>query len=94
MQHTVKVAGEGSGLAVTTMHDVGVTFDATLLDGEILATGGAGVNFAIVDDNVGVETAMRAHGQSVSPGLHHRSLRPFLHRLAGLGGHRPRHEKG
>jgi hypothetical protein len=50
MRHQVKVAGDASSLTITTMHDIGNTFDPLFVTPELY--GISGLSFAVVDDQV------------------------------------------
>ena len=68
MKHKVTVAGEGSGISVTTMHDSGNPFDRTFASSELF--GSSGVNFAIVDGYSTIEASLRGRGQFIQPGMY------------------------
>ena len=62
----VKVAGDASSLTITTMHDIGNTFDPLFASSDLV--GISGLNFAVVDDQVTPQAAMASRAMSVSPG--------------------------
>ena len=68
MKHKVTVAGEGSGISVTTMHDSGNPFDRTFASSELF--GSSGVNFAVVDGYSTIEASLRGRGQFIQPGMY------------------------
>ena len=65
-RHQVKVAGDASSLTITTMHDIGNSFDPLFVSPDIY--GVSGINFAIVDDQVTPQAAMAGRAMSVLPG--------------------------
>ena len=62
----IKVAGDASSLTITTMHDIGNTFDPLFVSSDLY--GVSGLNFAIVDDQVTPQAAMASRAMSVLPG--------------------------
>ena len=67
MRHEVKVAGDASSLTITTMHDIGNTFDPLFVSSDLF--GVSGLNFAVVDDQVTPQAAMAGRAMSVLPGI-------------------------
>ncbi len=63
---TVTGAGENNGLQVVTVHEDANLFDSAITSEDILGTNG--VNFAVVDSETSVVTALRTRGQSVQIG--------------------------
>ena len=72
MRHQVKVAGDASSLTITTMHDIGNTFDPLFVSPDIF--GVSGLSFAVVDDEVTPQAAMASRALSVAPGTTYLAL--------------------
>ncbi len=66
MRHQIKVAGDASSFSVTTMHDIGNTFDPLFVSPDLF--GVTGLTFAVVDDYVTPQAAVGSRGMSVLPG--------------------------
>ena len=68
IRHQVKVAGDASSFTVTTMHDIGNTFDPLFASPDIY--GVQGLTFAVIDDYVMPQASVSSRGASVFIGNH------------------------
>ena len=68
IRHQVKVAGDASSFTITTMHDIGNTFDPLFVSPDLY--GVTGLTFAVVDDYVTPQASVGSRGMSVLPGIY------------------------